>query len=363
MKLSFGCFLLALFSLQSCSDDKELYSPQKRAVVEAVYASAILSPSDEYDLVALAEGQLLGRFVNEGDTVLAGQQLFEIRNVVQEARLQATKDALTLARENAAKQSPYLSEQANLVENAKARYINDSTQWQRYASLAKAEIGTKEAYDRVKLAYQTSKNDWLNALSRYNRAQDQSSQEKLQAEAAYATAVEEMRNYRVKADRTGTVFEVFKEAGEMVRRGELLAVLGASGATLLKLKVDEADIRKVKVGQQVLVRLDILPDSIFEARVSRVYPRLSRKEQAFTVDAVFDKEPGLNLSGLNAEANIIIQKRTAVLTIPKTLLQNDSVWLLKEGKEVAQRVRTGISDDEWIEIVAGLNENDVLIQR
>jgi multidrug efflux pump subunit AcrA (membrane-fusion protein) len=142
-----------------------------------------------------------------------------------------------------------------------------------------------------------------------------------------------------------------------------LAVLGASGATLLKLKVDEADIRKIKVGQQVLVRLDILPDSIFEARVSRVYPRLNRKEQAFTVDAVFNQEPGLNLSGLNAEANIIIQKRAAVLTIPKTLLQNDSVWLLKEGKEVAQRVRTGISDDEWIEIVAGLNENDVLIQR
>jgi len=363
MKHFFGYCLIGLIGLQACQSEKEQHQPQKRTVIEAVYASAILSPLEEYDLVALAEGQLVTRYINEGDTVQSGQKLFEIRNVVQEARLQAVSDAVTLARANAAKQSPYLKEQAALVENARARYQNDSIQWYRYANLAKAEIGTKADFDRIQLAFQTSKNDWLNALSRYNRAKDQTQQDKLQAEVAYAAAVEEMRNYRVNADRKGMVFEIFKEEGELVRRGELLAVLGASGSTLLKLKVDEADIQKIKVGQDVIVRLDILPDSLFEARVTRIYPRLNRKEQAFAVDAVFNTEPGLQLSGLNAEANIIIKRREAVLAIPKILLQNDSVLVLVDGEIVGRKVKTGVSDNEWIEIVSGINENDVLIQR
>jgi len=363
MKQLFVYCTLGLIGLQACNTEKEQVHPQKKVLVEAVYASAILSPLEEYDLIALAEGQLVKVSIREGDEVQPGQKLFEIRNVVQQARLQAAADALTLAKENAAKQSPYLREQAILVENANSRYINDSVQWQRYVNLAKSEIGTKADFDRISLAFQTSKNDWLNARSRYNRVKDQIAQEKLQAEAAFAAAEEEMRNYRIHADRAGMVFEVFKEEGEMIRRGEQLAVLGASNETLLRLKVDEADIQKVKVGQLVIVRLDMMPDSIFEASVSRIYPRLNRKEQAFTVDAVFKTEPRLKLSGLNAEANIIIQKRSDVLAIPKTFLQNDTVWLLKAGEEVAVRVKTGVSDNDWIEITAGLTENDILIQR
>lgn len=353
----------AFSGLQACKEVEEEVLPQKRTVIEAVYASAILSPAAEYELVALAEGQLTESFVREGDKVEAGQTLFEIRNAVQQARLQAAADALELANTNAAKQSPLLREQAAMVENAKAKYINDSIRWERYFQLSKAEIGTKMDYEKAELSFQTSKNEWNNAVIRYNRLQDQIKQEKLQAEAAYTAAREEMRNFRPTADRQAMVYEIFKEIGETVRRGELLAVLGAGEATQLKLKVDEADIQKIKVGQKVIVRLDILPDSIFEARISRIYPRLNRKEQAFTVDAVFDIEPKLQLSGLNAEANIIIQKREGVLTVPKTLIHQDTVWVKVAGEAQARKVKTGLSDNEWVEILEGIDEKTVLLQK
>lgn len=357
----FSFFVFGL--LQACKSEEAQVLPERRTVVEAVYASAILSPAAEYELVALAEGQLTENYVREGDQVEVGQALFEIRNAVQQARYQAAKDALQLANTNAAKQSPFLREQAALVENAKARYQNDSIRWERYAKLAKSEIGTKMDYEKAELAFQTSKNDWLNALLRYQRLQDQIKQEKLQAEAAYALAAEEMRNYKPTADRKAMVFEIFKEKGEMVRRGEILAILGAGESTQLKLKVDEADIQKIKIGQKVIVRLDILPDSLFEAKVSRIYPRLNRKEQAFTVEAVFEQEPGLQLSGLNAEANIIIQKKEGVLTIPKNLLNQDTVWVLEAGETKARRIKTGLSDNEWVEILGGIDEKSVLIQK
>ncbi len=357
----FSLFVCSL--LQACKSDEEQFMPERRTVVEAVYASAILSPTAEYELVALAEGQLNEMYVREGDWVTPGQLLFEIRSTVQQARFQAAKDALQLAKTNAARHSPMLREQNNILENAKARYLNDSVRWARYASLAKAEIGTKMDYDKAELAFQTSKNEWLSAHLRYERLQDQIQQEKLQAEAAYVLAAEEMRNYSLTADRKAMVFELFKVKGEMVRRGEVVAILGAGESTQLKLKVDEADIQKIEVGQKVIVRLDILPDSIFEAKVSRIYPRLNRKEQAFTVEAVFVKEPNLQLSGLNAEANIIIRKRENILAIPKILVHQDSIWVLEAGVAKARRIKTGLSDNEWVEVLSGLDEKAVLLQK
>lgn len=363
MKRFFILVSICFSALQACKDEAQELRPQKRTVIEAVYASAILSPLEEYELIALGEGQLLECYVAEGENVSSGQPLFQIRSEVQQTRLQAAADAVALARSNATKQSAYLQEQAAMVDNTKARYVNDSVRWERYRQLAKSDIGTKMDYDKAELAFQTSKNDWLNAISRFNRTQDQLKQERLQAEAAYTVAQEEMRNYNIRADRNAMIYEIFKEKGEMVRRGELLAVLGGSTATQLKLKVDEADIQKIKVGQLVIVRLDILPDSIFEAKVTQIYPRLNRKEQAFTVDAAFIVEPNLKLSGLNAEANIIIQKREAVLTIPKSLLQNDSVWVKEGGEEKLRKLKTGVSDNEWIEVISGIDENTVLIQQ
>lgn len=357
-------FSFLIFTLlQACNADEEQFMPERRTVVEAVYASATMNPAAEVELVALAEGTLITCFVQEGDMVEVGQPLFEIRNTVQQARLQAAADALKLAQTNAAKQSPLLREQEVLLENAKARYLNDSIRWERYAKLAKSEIGTKMDYEKAELAFQTSKNEWLNVLLRYQRLQDQTKQEKLQAEAAHAAAMEEMRNYKLISDRKAMVFDVLKEKGDMVRRGEMLAVLGAGESTQLKLKVDEADIQKIKLGQKVIVRLDILPDSIFEAKISRINPRLNRKEQAFTVEAVFEQEPGLQLSGLNAEANIIIQKRENILTIPKTLVHQDTVWVLQGGERAPRRIKTGLSDSEWVEVLSGLDEKSVLVQK
>ncbi len=355
--------LSGLLLFYGCGQKEDTIKPVNRTVIEAVYAAATLTPVEESELLAMSEGVMSRILVSEGDEVKAGQLLFEIRSVTQEARLAAATNALALARKQTSSQSTLLAESVAQLENARARFVNDSVQWERFKNLSLQQIGAKADFDKVSLAYTTSRNEYRNAGTRYERLKEQLRLELAQAESNYAAASEELRNYQVKADRDGFVYELLKETGDVVRRGELLAVLGSGEAAYLQLKVDEGDIRLVKVGQKVMVKLDIMPDSIFKAVVTKVYPRLNRREQAFRVDARFENEPALKLSGLNGEANIIINRRENVWAVPKAFLKNDSIWVYEAGEAVRRKIVTGVSDREWAEVISGLDSNSLILEK
>jgi hypothetical protein len=141
-----------------------------------------------------------------------------------------------------------------------------------------------------------------------------------------------------------------------------LATLGSGDAASLQLKVDESDIRFIKPGQQLLVKLDIWPDTVLKAHITRIYSRLNKKEQAFRVDARFDTAFSFPYSGINAEANILINEKKNALCIPVEWMKNDSVWVLDGKKIKAVKVITGAQDGKYLEILAGISASDILLK-
>jgi multidrug efflux pump subunit AcrA (membrane-fusion protein) len=354
--------MAALVSVTACNDNKQVMKPAYKQLTEAVYASGNLLPRNEYKVFALAEGYLTKR-VEDGDSVSAGQVLFELESDVQRIRSQNAREQYRIAQANYVKDSPVLQELEAVLASAKAKLQIDSINYVRYKNLLENKATTRIDYDRASLSYETARNEYASLKNRYQKTRTQLLAELQNAEAQYKINAEQHANYTIKSRIDGMVYEIYKEAGEMVRPNEPIALLGNKNEVYLKLNVDELDINKIKVGQEVLVKIDTYPDQIFKAQVTKIYPMLNEREQIFRIDASFVEPPQNLYAGLTVEANIIINRKEQALTIPKSFVSaNDSVKIEKDGKIHSVKIRKGIENMEFVEVLAGLDTNSILIE-
>jgi multidrug efflux pump subunit AcrA (membrane-fusion protein) len=365
MKASFiylAGILACLTTLQGCADKKQTAKPAYKLLTESVYASGNLLPQHEYTLFAQAEGVLLKKNVEEGDSVTIGQTLFLLENDKQTIRSRNAQEQYRIARNNALQHSPVLQELEATMASAKARWQNDSINHVRYQNLLENKATSRIDYDRASLAFQTSKNEYLSVKNRYEKTRTQLQMELQNAETQHKLNVEQNADYAVKSRINGMVYEVYKEAGELVKPNEPIALLGDPSQVYLKLTVDELDINRVKKGQEVLVKIDTYKNRVFKAKITKIYPMLNERNQSFRVDAQFTEEVPRLYAGLTVEANIVIQQKDKALTIPKTyLIGEDSVRIEQDGDFKMVKITKGIENFEHVEVIRGLDTNSILV--
>ena len=357
--------LIVAVSLKSKGKKEDYFLARHQEMTEAVYASGNILPKEEYKVFAMAEGIVSKKMVNEGDTVQAGQTLFIINNQQQQIRLNNAQEAYQIAQKNYNyTASPVLKELETAIRTAQTQMKNDSMNYIRFKNLWQENATSKVEYDKYTLIYENSKNNFLLQKARYEKAKNdlllnlQNTQSQVQLNA------EINQDYTAKSIFEGRVYEIYKEVGEAVRKGEVIALLGSHQKFYLQMSIDETDIDKVKVGQQVLVKVDIRKDKIFRAKVSKVYPRLNRQNQSFRVDAELVTDSNLEgFSGLTAEANIIVQSKPKAIVVPKVYLAGqDSLWIEKNGTKQKIAVKKGVENFEWVEISTGLENNTKVLK-
>ena len=352
-------FLTLTFTLFACQKKQETAKLSYRELTEAVYASGNILPQDEYKLFPMAEGYVVQKLVNDGEIVKAGQALFILDNDQQKVREQTTGRIFSIASQNASDTSPALQELKASIESARNKLYNDSLNFVRYQNLLNNNATAQIDYDRASLAYKNAKNDYLAQIRRYERTKNDLKISLENAKSQYEVNAKENSNFVLRSKIDGIVYETYKEQGESVRRGETVALLGSDKKMYLKLSVDELDINKIKIGQEVLVSIDLVKDKIFKAKVSKIYPLLNKTDQSFRVDAVFEEEYPYNFVGLTVEANIIIYKKEKALVIPKSfLVGTDSVFIVRSGEKSKVKIKKGIENYDWVEILDGVKENE-----
>ena len=135
---------------------------------------------------------------------------------------------------------------------------------------------------------------------------------------------------------------------------EPLASIGSANNFIIELLVDEVDIVRISKNQEVIITLDAYNGVIFNGKISKIYPKKDARNQTFKVEAVFDNPPKVLYPGLSGEANIIIDKKENVLTIPKEyLIENNKV----KTDEGLITILTGLQNMEDIEVLSGITKN------
>lgn len=351
-------------TLASCKKNADITKPEYRALTETVYASGNIVPRKEYKVFAMADGYVTAKLVSEGSTVNAGDVLFRIDNDEQAARMNAARDVYRTAQSNYNASSPALAEAESALRSAQSKFATDSMQFARVNDLFTSKAMTQADFDRAKLSFQVAQNDFAAAKQRYERTKRQLFVEMQNAESQFKVSAKQESNALVKSRINGMVYEIYRQDGEAVRRNDQLALLGDAKEVFVRLSVDELDIRKVQIGQEVLVKIDMYGEQPFKARVEKVYPMLTKQDQSFRVDAAFvDTLPSM-FSGVTVEANIIIARKEKALVIPKTLvLKGDSVLVKTNNGEEKVKIRKGAENFDFIEVLGGLDENTQLITK
>ncbi|MEE9133328.1 MAG: efflux RND transporter periplasmic adaptor subunit [Gemmatimonadota bacterium] len=182
-----------------------------------------------------------------------------------------------------------------------------------------------------------------------------------------------VRSLNVVAPVAGVVIRLGAEEGESVLAGtgtlgggtELVTIADLS-SLVIEATVNEVDIGKVALDQDVTITVDAYPNEEWEGRISFIAPA-ARVEQDTRV-RVFEVEvevanPDTRLRpGMTANIDIRGERKDDVLTVPIEAVfrkdRRDIVYRLEEGQPVATPVELGLVDIARAEVVDGLAEGD-----
>lgn len=276
--------------------------------VQAVYATGTVEASITERIAPQLSGRLVELRADEGDSVHKGEVL---------ARL----DASDL--------------QASLAElQARAAYA--STQYQRLQPLAGKGYVSADQLQQAR-----SNLDAANADVR--RGQQQ------------------LRFMTLLAPANAHVIRRDGEVGDVIPANQAVFYLARDQVPpRIDTDVDEEDIPKVRVGQQVLIHADAFAGQVFSGRVSEITPKGDPVARSYRVRVSLPADTPL-LIGMTAETNIVIAHRSHALLVPSTALNGDTLWLLRNGRAQPQKVQTGAKGTERTEIISGIGPDDQIL--
>ena len=336
---------------------EETAQPKVSNIVDAVFASGKVVLDHEYIVTANAEGYLIKRFVEVGATVEAEMPLFQLSNRVQSEQVANAEVLYQDALEKAAANSPQREQLKLQVEQSRLQLELDKKNYERYKRLFESNAVSEMELDQKKLQYENAESgvrinqkaldDLVNSLN-------------IGVENAKTQLViqqESNADYFLTSRIDGKVLQTYKQEGDLVRRGEVVALIGG-GQLLAKLFVSEEDINEIALNQLVVLNLNTDQGQTYEGVISKIYPSFDQVEQSFIVEATFVDLPALLYHNTQLQANIIIGEREGTLVIPSAYLVHGDSVKLKNGS--VRSVQVGIRNEQWVEIVAGVNQSDVL---
>ena len=354
------CIVLLYLSF-GCHPNSRIH-PIKKNIIETVYASGKILADSEYTVYALSAGVVTRKLVKEGDTVRKDQLLYVVRYDVPASKLDAARTGFEQARANVSENSRILGELKMAMDNARATFTNDSLLYARRTKLWQAGIGTRNDVDNAYTAYITALNLVKSAEEKYHSTLNDLTVSLANAKSQLTGAQNDLSNYFIRSQGDGRVYQTFKEPGEAVRLNDAVALLGKTQGRIIRLAVDQQDIDRVRTGQDVLLKTDITGNRIYHATVSRIYPMMNESDQTFRVDALFDSASTQPFTHSSVEANILIERKNNVLTIPRlALLAGDSLMVKENGKVRMVFVHTGIRTLDEVEVTGGLSESAEII--
>ncbi len=356
-------------------------SVQKRDLVASVTASGQVRPQTKVDVASDVSGKIMKLSVKEGQMVSAGQFLLQIDQSQPQAAVERSEAQVASARAQLAQQ------QANL-EQAQRAYDRSATM--------KKQNPTLIADEQV---------EQLRTSLDVNKAQVEAGKHAVdQATASLNDAKSSLAKTTIYAPMSGRITRLAVEQGETAVPGtfnkDAATLLTISDMSVLetRVKVDETDVARIKVGDSAQVQIDAFPDTTFVGRVTKI-SNSSVKAVTTSSDQAVDYEVTIQLLNaprdtrpdFSATAKVITDKRTAVLSVPiiaLTVRENQAIpnadtavglGKSKPAKEIGKKdvegvfvvgadnkvtfraVKVGIAGEKHFEVTSGLKEGEKIV--
>jgi HlyD family secretion protein len=354
---------------------------QKRDLVASVTASGQVRPQTKVDVASDVAGKIIKLSVKEGQIVTAGQFLLQIDQAQPLAAVERSTAVVASAR------SQLTQARANLEQAQKS--------YDRTASIKKvnSQFITDEQMEQLKTSVDVNKS-----------LVDAATHSVDQASASLNDAKSALSKTTLYAPMSGRVTRLVVEQGETAVPGtfnkDAATLLTISDMSTLetRVKVDETDVARIKLGDSAQVQIDAFPDTTFVGKVTKI-SNSSVKAATASADQAVDYEVTIQLLNapkdtrpdFSATAKVITDKRTGVLSVPiiaLTVRENQAVpagdtavglGKARPAKEIGKKdiegvfvvgtdnkvtfraVKVGIAGEKHFEIVGGLKEGEKIV--
>lgn len=246
-------------------------------------------------------------------------------------------------------------------DQAQYKVTNTRLDYERYKSLYEQGAGTKQTLDNAEYEYKT-------------------------AMSSLTAAESDLAETTITAPMSGVVVGEPKPAGTMAVQGNsnptVIMRIADTSTKQIMAKIDETDIGNIQVGQDATFTVDTYTNRTFTAHVSKISQTdtsntwdtngtsSSSSSSSSTASVIYyyvtldvdDPDNVLRL-GMTARVDIITGSVEDALTVPIAALKtNDNgsyVNVVEANGQTRQvPVTTGIMDDEYVQILSGLEAGD-----
>ena len=306
---------------------------ERRDLKVLVQATGTIAPAQYVDVAPKKTGRITAILVKENDTVKKGQ-------------LVATLDSEDLETKR---------------EKAEIEVRDKAAKYERMKRLY--SIGAKSAEELE------------TALFNYDTAK-----------TTLATAQADINDTLIYASMDGTVVGEPQTVGAMATQGTnnptvIMRIADLSKKEIMA-KVDESDIGAIKVGQEAEFTVDAYPGETFRATVKKISQsdtstswniKSSSSSSSSSASVIYyyvtldvdDPEKKL-FPAMTARVDIVKDKRINALSVPITAVKADKdgafvMLRTSDGKTEKRQIKTGITVDEYVEVLEGLEEGDKVV--
>ena len=365
------CSLLALLFVFSCSgggNSKETQFYKKQETVPkklevSIEASGVIEAISSVEIKSKASGEVLFLGAEVGDFVDKGFMLAQIDQRTANNIVDQTKSDL---------------------EAAKVRLLNAESQYDRGIELHKNSSISDKDFEDIKENYAQAKSTLV------------------RNEVSYENAKIALDDTEVKSPLDGTIISRPVEVGQVISsptsafgEGSILMTMADLSKVRVRALVDEIDVGKVSIGQNVSIKVAAYRDKEFIGTVSKIEPKAYVQQNVTTFPVLIDinNKDNLLLIGMNTDVEIQILDKEVSLSVPTMSLRTrkdiytaaaildieketideflknkvkgenfNRFIVIKDSKKgpYLSWVRVGISDLENVEILEGLDKNDVV---
>lgn len=334
-------------------DEPRIFIAKRGQLQTRVTETGTLEPALTIDIKSPVSGEIRRLYASEGDVVEANQPLALIRQEPSQAR--------QIAQLRAA-----LEEERIRVDLAHRTLRRIESLFQQHFVSRKDVEAAEQDFKLARVRLDLAGRQMLLALG--------GNQELYQRYRDHSLLSEQLEEFVVQAPSDGTIIEVKGRPGEIITSGTatvgggtVLMSLADLSRMVVKAKVNEVNIGRIRMGQPVEVHLDALSDRVFHGTVAAITPRGEKINGivTFQVKIEIDNRDQALRPLMTANVDILTDVLSDVIVVPLESLRidqgDDIVYVLVNGGRLSRKVRVGLRTESQAVIVYGLQEGEPVI--
>ncbi len=267
------------------------------------------------------EGKLLAMNIEVGDTVRQQQVIGQVDDAILKTNLNQAEAELAARQSEVARVVNQVRNARVQLEQRRLELLQARIEAQRQQKLLESGAIAKQAAEQADTRAKTT-------AKAVRAAEEEIATEKqavaaakgrvIAQQAVVAQAQERRTQARVISPIAGIVIEKLAEPGNFLQSGNEILKIADLSRVKVEVPISGLDLRKVKVGQLVELRLDAFPNKVYPGKVKRIFPATNNR--LIPVEVVIANSYQRIGSGLLARVNFAPATKPRVV-IPQKAIQ------------------------------------------